>query len=456
MNDTRLKIIRVVLAGVFVILLLAACSSGVQSNDTGKENGDTSLSLSNEGALSKEISPTETLLAGNDIQRPGDNTPLPTGLATSVPIEPQIPTPTATIPPPVSKFDLPPSVDVVVLMGTDYSAPYVGRTDTIILLFADRQTGKASLISIPRDLLVYRHGLGMDRINTVYSTGGAQLLFDTIEYNFGIRPEHYALAHLDDFIRIVDDLGGIDVTVSTPMPYDCGGIPPGLFHMNGEVALCYVRERQTTSDFDRSRRQLEVLKILFNKFLSLENFLRLPQWYGSYGDSIQSDLGLLDLLKYVPFALHLNDGNNLNFYQIGWDDVTPLNMPETGASVLLGKQSNINSILQQAVGTLALPQPTSASLATQIMWLTATPTWTQTVTASPVPTESGTPAPNSAASEPTLEGELSPSATIKYTNTSTISPTLSITTADEISSTVSLSTTITVTAEPEISETPAP
>lgn len=456
MNNTRLKIIRAVLAAVIVFLLLAACSSGDQSSENVIMDGDTSLSLSNDGALSKNISPTVTLQYGNDMQEPIESTPVQTGLATSVSIETQIPTPTATIPPPVSKIDLPPSVDVVVLMGTDYSAPYVGRTDTIILLIADRQTGRASLISIPRDLLVYKPGLGMDRINTVYAAGGAQLLFDTIEYNFGIRPEHYALAHLDDFIRIVDDLGGIDVTVSTPMPHDCGGIPPGLFHMNGEVALCYVRERQTTSDFDRSRRQQEVLKILFNKFLSLENFLRLPQWYSSYGDSIQSDLGLLDLIKYVPFALHLNDGNNFNFYQIGWDDVTPWNMPETGASVLLGKQSNINSILQQAVGTLAQPLPTSASLATQIMWLTATPTWTQTNTASPVGTETGTPAPNGVAPIPTLEGEQPPSATIEYTSTSIITPTLSITNTDEISSTVILTNTITITAAPEFSETPAP
>jgi LCP family protein required for cell wall assembly len=435
---------------------MAACSAGNQSRESDTNAGDTSLSLSNDGAPSKQISPTQQVQNGNDALATRQSTPIPADLSTREVVETQKPTPTATIPPAVSQIELAPSVDVVVLMGTDYSAPYVGRTDTIILLFADRQTGKASLVSVPRDLLVYKPGHGMDRINTVYSTGGAQLLFDTIEYNFGIRPEHYALAHLDDFIRIVDDLGGIDVMVSTPMPYDCGGIPPGLFHMNGEVALCYVRERQTTSDFDRSRRQQEVLKILFNKFLSLENFLRLPQWYSSYGDSIQSDLGLLDLLTYVPFALHLNDGNNFNFYQIGWDDVTTRNMPETGASVLIGKQSNINSILQQAVGILAQARPTSDLIATQITWLTATPTWTQTITASPTATETWTPAPENDAPAATPESTLPPSATMEYTSPSMISPTPNITITDVISSTQSLLATITPTASPEKSETPAP
>ena len=158
----------------------------------------------------------------------------------------------------------------------------------------------------------------------------------------------------------------------------------------------------------------------------------------------------------MPFALHLNDGNNFNFYQIGWDDVTPWNMPETGASVLLGKQPNINSILQQAVEILAQPLPTSAFLATQFMWLTATPTWTQTITASPTGTETATPAPNNAAPAATLESEINPSATVEYTSTPMISQTPSGKITDVISTTHSLSTTKTITSSPELSKTPAP
>jgi LCP family protein required for cell wall assembly len=242
------------------------------------------------------------------------------------------------------------------------------------LLFLNRQTGSASLISIPRDLFVYIPGHGMDRINTIFLLGGPELLLNTIEYNLGVRPQHWVLAHFDDFIRIVDELGGIDVDVSTPLPNDCYGVPPGVFHMNGEVALCYVRERRTTSDFDRSRRQQEVLRIIFHSFMSLENLYKLPDWYASYNQSIQSDLGLLDLLGYLPFALHLQDGDSIHQFQIDWDDVTQWHIPETGAWVLLPNKYKIAPIMQRAVDSLSQPVPTSEAMVTRITMLTTTPT----------------------------------------------------------------------------------
>jgi LCP family protein required for cell wall assembly len=143
----------------------------------------------------------------------------------------------------------------------------------------------------------------MDRINSAFSNGGADLLYRTLEYNLGVRPHHWALAHLDDFILFVNDLGGIDVPVSTPLPDDCGGIPPGVVHMDGHTALCYVRSRFSTSDFDRSRRQQEALRVIFHRFFSLDVIPFLPEWYDTYSKSIQTDLSLLDLLFYVQFAI---------------------------------------------------------------------------------------------------------------------------------------------------------
>ena len=40
----------------------------------------------------------------------------------------------------------------------------------------------------------------------------------------------------------MDDQGGIVLEVGPPLPNDCGGIPPGIVHMNSATALCYVRE----------------------------------------------------------------------------------------------------------------------------------------------------------------------------------------------------------------------
>lgn len=373
-----LLIANILLLGLMT--LLAACSSSNPS-----QMQENPLSFSKEMELSKaKSSPGENEDFGSSSGEENYN-PAPEVVTTEDTQPTQILTPTATIPPPTQIVNLPPGVEVLVLMGTDYESPYIGRTDTIILMFLSRQTGSASLISVPRDLYVYRPGHGMGRINTTYLLGGANLIIDTLEYNLGVRPQHWVLAHFDDFSRIVDELGGIDVNVSTPLPNDCGGVPPGVFHMNGEVALCYVRERRTTSDFDRSRRQQEVLRVIFRRFMTLENLFKLPDWYASYNQSIQSDLGLLDLLGYLPFALHLQDGDSIHQFQIEWDDVIQWHIPETGAWVLLPNKYKIAPIMQYAADALSLLVPTSEALMTRIAILTTTPTLSVMPTPTQVP-----------------------------------------------------------------------
>lgn len=456
MNRKILHSVRFLLIIAIMVIVLSACRGRGKTTPSQQVNSDSRLSALNQSQILKGAQDTATLTEISASQGFGMEVITPEAVKTSLTDKIPAMTPTATTLPPAEKIELPPSVDVVILMGTDYSAPYVGRTDTMILLFADRQTGKASLVSIPRDLLVHKPNIGAGRINTVFVEGGSPLLFDTLEYNLGIRPEHYALAHLDDFIRIVDDLGGIDVMVTTPMPFDCGGIPPGKFHMDGEIALCYVRERQTTSDFDRSRRQQEMLKLLFNKFLSLENFLRLPQWYSSYGRSIESDMGLLDLLNYVPFALRLYDQGNINFYQIGWNEVTPQEMPESGASILLGDAVKIKSVVQQAVGTLSRPEPTSALLATRIMWLTATPTWTQPVPELPTSTDAAIPTVSNQTPEPTAAINQSFSIALTPTITMTMTPKRDISATIELTATSTISPAVSLTVDPAITGTQQP
>ena len=362
-----LLIANILLLGL--LTLLAACRSSNPS-----QMQETPLSFSKEMELSKATSsPGEGEDSGSSSGEE-NYTPAPEVVTIEEMQQTQILNPSATIPPPAQVVNLPTGAEVVVLMGTDYESPFIGRTDTIILLFLNRQTGSASLISIPRDLYVYIPGHGMDRINTVFLLGGADLVIDTLEYNLGVRPQHWVLAHFDDFIRIVDELGGIDVNVSTPLPNDCYGVPSGVFHMNGAVALCYVRERRTTSDFDRSRRQQEVLRVIFHSFMTMENLYKLPDWYASYNQSIQSDLGLLDLLGYLPFALHLQDGDSIHQFQINWDDVIQQSIPETGAWVLLPNKYKIAPIMQRGLDALSQPVPISEAMVTRIAKLTTTPT----------------------------------------------------------------------------------
>lgn len=285
----------------------------------------------------------------------------------------EYPSPNATplsteVLPPFPQVRLPDGVQVLALLGTDSDAPYLGRTDTILLVFYNVHNGNASLLSIPRDLYVYIPGYTMDRINTAYVSGGIDLLFETLEYNLGIHPNHWALAHLNDFSRFVDDLGGVTVQVGTPVEDPWCSVPAGTVHLSGYSALCYVRSRMGSSDFDRSRRQQDVLLALFWRFIRLDSLSRLPEWYGKYAGTVHSDLGLADLLSFIPLAVQAQNGN-VHHYQISWKEVTAWQVPSSGASVLLPDRDKILPILQQAAGVLddqATASPTQSPAETTL------------------------------------------------------------------------------------------
>lgn len=256
------------------------------------------------------------------------------------------------------------------LIGSDKRPGGSFRTDTMVLVILWPKEGQVSMISIPRDLWIYIPTIGMQRINTAYQSGvvygyeggGPGLLRDTIEYNLGIRIDHTAMVEFDGFRRIVDTLGGINVPVSCPYTdwhlidpsYDPNNadnwslytVQPGIDHMDGDLALWYARSRLKSSDFDRGRRQQEVLRAIFNQALSTDSLARIPQLYNDFSSTITTDLGLGDLLKLALYAPKLTNANIRSYYLrppyvTAW--VTP-----GGADVLLPNQPTLEQLLVEA------------------------------------------------------------------------------------------------------------
>ena len=255
------------------------------------------------------------------------------------------------------------------LIGHDQGSPTSFRTDTMVTVILWPKDGQVSMISIPRDLWVYIPTVGMDRINTAYEYGignypgsGAALLRDTIAYNLGIRIDHMAMVDFSGFSRIVDTLGGIDVPVACPYtdwrlidpsydPNDPNNwaeytVQSGLIRMNGDLALWYARSREASSDFDRGRRQQEVLRAIFAQALKTNTLSHIPQLYSDFSSTITSDLGLADIVKLALYAPKLTNANIRGFYirppyVSAW--VTP-----GGADVLLPNQPSLQQFLIEA------------------------------------------------------------------------------------------------------------
>ena len=257
------------------------------------------------------------------------------------------------------------------LIGSDRRPGGSFRTDTMVIAILRPNEGQVSLISIPRDLWVSIPDWGNQRINTAYQHGisvgypggGPGLLKDTILYNLGIRIDHTAMVEFDGFRQIVDTLGGVDVPVSCPYTdwrlidpsYDPNNennwylytTGPGVIHMDGDLALWYARSRQRSSDFDRGRRQQEVLRALFTQALKAGTITRIPELYNNLSSTVETDLGLGDILQLAIYAPKMTNADIRSYYirppfVSSW-------ITESGAYVLLPNEVSLQQMLTEAM-----------------------------------------------------------------------------------------------------------
>ncbi|MFZ6018022.1 MAG: LCP family protein, partial [Chloroflexota bacterium] len=236
--------------------------------------------------------------------------------------------PITPIPPPLTEIRLPLEVRTLMLVGLDYASPFAGRSDAIALVFYHPRLGRASVLSLPPDLFVFIPGYTMQRLNTAYAVGGVRMLADTLEYNFGVRPDDYAIVRLEAFVYFIDDLGGLEVTVAEKMPEICNDIPPGRHLLDGDQVMCYLRYRIGQDEENRSLRQQEILRLIVQRMVSGGTLVRLPELYQNYRNSVESSLALPDLQEFIPFALRLGDASHLGFFRLGEEHLQTWEIPQ--------------------------------------------------------------------------------------------------------------------------------
>lgn len=259
------------------------------------------------------------------------------------------------IPPPVRPIQQPDGQMTILVLGSDQRpGESIFRTDTILLVALNPKKQTVSMVSFPRDLYVYIPGWTMQRINTAYAHGGFETIAQTLDYNFGVRPDHFVVVDFLFLVQLVDGLGGIDVEVEKSLAdnhdlYGWYSVDPGIVHMNGQVALWYVRSRYTTSDFDRNRRQQAVVRALVKHLLSINAISRAPELYRTYASNVTTDLDLKDILELLPFAAKIRNLDQIKQYFIGRSLVTEW-ISSGGAMVLLPHQDATYGLMHQALG----------------------------------------------------------------------------------------------------------
>jgi len=219
------------------------------------------------------------------------------------------------------------------LGGEGHTAPNL--TDTIIVLSIDPQEKNAAMLSIPRDLQVYTGGnYGYGKINSVYAYGeqdnypggGGAFTKEKISEILDLPIHYYARLDFDGFKKMVNTVGGVTIDVEKDIydyaypdenmqGYDPFFITKGVREMDGNVALKYARSRYTTSDFDRAKRQQQVLSALREKSLKI-NFISNPKKVADVldilGDHLRTDIQLWEMQRMYEITKEINPETMVN------------------------------------------------------------------------------------------------------------------------------------------------
>ncbi|NEC87304.1 LCP family protein [Streptomyces sp. SID12501] len=198
------------------------------------------------------------------------------------------------------------------------------RSDTAMIVHVYEGHKKASVVSIPRDTLVDRplctdtKGVTHDAatgvmFNSAYSTGGAVCAVKTVEALTGIRMDHYVEVDFTGFQKLVDELGGVQVTTTKDIKDSDShlNLKAGTHKLNGKQALGLVRTRHGVgdgSDLGRIQLQQAFIKALVDQIKDvgvLSNPKKLFDLANTATKAVTTDSDLGSVRSLTSFATGL-------------------------------------------------------------------------------------------------------------------------------------------------------
>lgn len=154
------------------------------------------------------------------------------------------------------------------------------RADTLIIGHIDPETDHVTMVQFPRDLYVPTPDGGHSKINETLNKSD-NFLIETVKEVTGLDFHHYAKVNIAGFRDLVDELGGVEVCIAEPIPFDPQTgieVKPedvGMVEFDGDRALSFVRSRNyVTGDFQRIQNQQKFLAAAIDELTSIGTFLR--------------------------------------------------------------------------------------------------------------------------------------------------------------------------------------
>lgn len=184
------------------------------------------------------------------------------------------------------------------------------RSDSMILVTINRQKKTLTMTSFMRDLWIRIPGKYDERLNVPYKIGGFKMLNATLESEFGIKVDHNVEVDFTSFEKIVDALGGVEITLSKGEAKQVSNvgdkIEAGTHVLNGTQALAYARIRKIDNDFARTNRQRKVISAILSKVKNV-NLTELYDLAKTILPMIRTDMTDSEIMGYIlEFAPQLS------------------------------------------------------------------------------------------------------------------------------------------------------
>ncbi len=260
----------------------------------------------------------------------------------------------------------------VLLVGLDWQPGRTSkRTDTILVVSANSDTGEVLMFSFPRDVArfpLYSGGTYNGKINTfagyanrspeVYPEGGMRTLSYEVGYLLGIPIDYYASVNMPGFMSVVELVGGVTVNNTRDINDDTLQfyLAPGEHRLSPADALRYVRTRHGSGgDFGRNERQQQVLAALRREFLKPQNLARLPEIVEAMSLLLNTDFppGQIDQLLQLADQVEDEPSQSWVFKYPQWAD--HLRRIETGGrSVIFLRMDRIATLSIELFGEKSL------------------------------------------------------------------------------------------------------
>ncbi len=222
-----------------------------------------------------------------------------------------------------------PNIINILVLGTDARdvTKERGRSDAMIIVSYNKKSSSIKMVSILRDSLVPIEGHNWNRINAAYSFDGVGLAVNTVNEIFDLDIQHFVVIDFNGVKDFIDEIDGVDVTLTQAEAdhYNQNGfmrkeVSAGNCHLDGHMALTYMRTRKLDSDFKRTDRQRKIIELVAKKIIEEKSISEMYDLADFAFKLVKTNIPITDIMGVIPSVVRNGSALNMQSQHVPYSD----------------------------------------------------------------------------------------------------------------------------------------